>query len=120
MLLNIKNKEVDVHFGIKFIRELDKSNYFVKDGTKFGAGLELKVPMLFTYDTVALSEIIYAGTCMEKSRPTINDVDEFIENCEDLNGLFDEVLSELKKGNATRLKMEQLEMSLGLAEQKKK
>ena len=55
----------------------------------------------------------------KKSRPAINDIDEYIENCEDLNGLFDEVLSELKKGNATRLKMEQLEMSLGLAEQKK-
>lgn len=112
MLLNIKNKEVEVRFGIKFIRELDKSNYFVKDGTKFGAGLELKVPMLFTYDTVALSEIIYAGTCMEKSRPTINDVDEFIENCEDLNGLFNEVLSELKKGNATKLKIAQMEEAL--------
>ena len=30
MLLDIKNKEVEVRFGIKFIRELDKSNYFVK------------------------------------------------------------------------------------------
>ena len=112
MLLNIKNKEVEVRFGIKFIRELDKSNYFVKDGTKFGAGLELKVPMLFTYDTVALSEIIYAGTWMEKSRPSINDVDEDIENCEDLESLFDEVLSELKKGNATKLKIAQMEEAL--------
>lgn len=108
MVLNIKEKEFEVHFGIKFIRELDKANYFVKEGAKFGAGLELKIPMLFTYDTVALSEVIYAGTCSQKVRPTVNDIDEYVENYEDIEKLFDEVISELKKENATRLKMKQL------------
>lgn len=72
------------------------------------AGLELKIPMLFTYDTVALSEVIYAGTCTQKVRPAVSDIDEYVENCEDIEKLFDEVISELKKENATRLKMKQL------------
>ena len=49
---------------------------------------------------------------MEKIRPSIKDVDEYIENCEDLESLFDEVLSELKKGNATKLKIAQMEEAL--------
>lgn len=118
MILNIKEKEFEVHFGIKFIRELDKANYFVKEGAKFGAGLELKIPMLFTYDTVALSEVLYTGTCTQKVRPTVNDVDEYVENCENIEALFDEVISELKKGNATRLKMTQMEKELSKQGQK--
>jgi hypothetical protein len=118
MILNIKDKEFEVHFGIKFIRELDKANYFMKEGAKFGAGLELKVPMLFTYDTVALSEVLYTGTCTQKARPTVNEVDEYVENSENIEALFDEVISELKKGNATRLKMTQMEKELSKQGQK--
>lgn len=113
MILRIKDKEYNVHFGIKFIRELDKKYFLEEKGAKFGAGLELKVTALYNCDTVALSEILYLGTCTEKSRPSMDEIDEYIENCENLEGLFDEVLSELKKGNATRLKMQNLLMSLG-------
>lgn len=112
MNLKIKDKDYKVHFGIKFIREMDKTNYFMKDGAKFGAGLELKVPMLLTYDTVALSEVLYAGTCTQEVRPTVNEIDEYVENYDGIEALFDEVISELKKGNATKLKMAQMEKEL--------
>lgn len=113
MVLTINGKECNVHFGIKFIRELDKKNFLEKDGVRFGAGLELKAPPLHSYDTVALSEILHAGTCcMEKGRPSVDDIDRYVENYDKLEELFDEVLSELKKGNATKLKMKQLEENI--------
>lgn len=118
MIIAIKDKKYDVHFGIKFIRELDKKNFLEADGAKFGAGLELKASSLYTYDTAALSEILYVGTCLNKSRPSVEDIDTYIENHEDLEGLFCEVISELKKGNATRLKMEQMEKNLQTASKK--
>lgn len=114
MTINIKNKDIELLFGIRFIRELDKEHFVMKDGVKFGAGLELRAPALTAFDTVALSEIIYAATstCPEKNRPSANDIDAFVESHEKLEDLFDEVLSELKKGNATRLKMKQIEKNL--------
>lgn len=112
MILKINEKEYNVHFGIQFIRELDKKNFLEEKGAKFGAGLELKATALYSYDTVALAEILYAGTCTERTRPAMNEIDRYIENYENLEALFDEVISELKKGNATRLKMENLAAGL--------
>ena len=112
MKLLINGKKYKVHFGVKFIREMDKNNFLEKDGAKFGAGLELRAGALYDYSTPALAEILYTGTCTEKNRPSISEVDRFIEEHEDLEGLFEEVISELKKGNATRLKMEKLESGI--------
>lgn len=112
MILEINGKQYESRFGIRFIRELDKTNSLEREGIKFGAGLELKVPMLVACDTVALSDVLYAGTVTEKSRPTQIEVDDFVENHGDIEALFNEVLDELKKSNATKLKMQQLEAEL--------
>lgn len=112
MILKINDRETEVRFGIRFIRELDKANMMQREGLKFGAGLEMKVPMLFTYDAVALSDVLYAGTSMEKNRPTIKDIDDYVESHEDIERLFEEVLDELKKSSVTKLKVCQLEGNL--------
>lgn len=113
MILKIKEKEYEVRFGIGFIRELDEK-YFTQSqsGVKFGMGVEVKVPMLLTMDAVTLSEILYAGTCTEKNRPTQQEIDDYIDNAEDIEALFDEVISELKKHNATKLKMKEFQIAL--------
>lgn len=112
MFININEKATEVRFGIRFIRELDKVNTLEREGVKFGAGLELGIPRLMACDTAALSDILYIGTVTEKNRPTPSDVDAFVENHENIEKLFDEVLDELKKSNATKLKMAQLETQL--------
>lgn len=112
MILKINDRETEVRFGIRFIRELDKANMMQREGLKFGAGLEMKVPMLFTYDAVALSDVLYAGTSMEKNRPTIKDIDDYVESHENIERLFEEVLDELKKSSVTKLKVCQLEGNL--------
>jgi len=112
MQLAIGNKEYNFRFGIKFIRELDKKYYIEKDGLKFGAALELKIPLILTGDAVALAELLYAATVTETKRPSQDSIDEYVENTEDIDGLFTEVVEELKKGNATKLKMQQVEKSL--------
>lgn len=116
MLMNIKDKEYEVRFGIKFLRELDKKTFIERDGVKLGASMEYKVPLLFANDTVALSEILYTGTCTSKIRPTQDMVDAYVEDNEDIEGLFGEVISELKNSNATRLKMSELEKALNVVE----
>ena len=116
MVINIKDKEYEVRFGIRFIRELDKANVISTNHVKFGAGLELKAPQLFGHDVVALSDVIYTGTVTEKSRPTPNQIDDYVENHEDIEKLFDEVIEELKKSNASKLKMAKLEKEMAKEE----
>lgn len=112
MIITIKEKEYELKFGLKFIRELDKKHTIIQNGLAFGTGLDYVIPMLFTDDIVTLSEILYAGTCTEKVRPTQNDVDVYLETHSNIEELFEEVREELKKHNATKLKAKQMEGNL--------
>lgn len=105
MQIAIKEKEYNVCFGIGFLRELDKKYFYERVGMKFGASMELKIPLLLAKDTVTLSDVLYAGTCTEKSRPSQKDIDDYIDNLEDIDTFFDEVIEELKKSNATKLQV---------------
>ncbi len=117
MNITIKENDYEVKFGIGFIRELDKK-YFVQNQIgKFGAGLETKIPMLLTNDVITLSEFLYLGTCTDKKRPTQQEIDAYVDETEDIEALFAEVVEELKKQNATKLKMKEFEEAL--KEQKK-
>ena len=103
MILNINDKEYEVYFGIAFVRALDeKYNSPGIGGSKFGLGLETLVSKVYLGDAVALSDILYAGTASEKSRPTQRQIDQYIDECEDIDALFEEVINALKKQNATR------------------
>lgn len=122
MTLKINGKECRLNFGVGFIRELD-NKYFVqsKTGARFGSGLETKVPMLLSGDAVALAEFIHLGTArMEKDRPSLQEVDDYIDSTDDIEGLFEKVVEELKKSNACRVKVRQMENNMKEAEEKLK
>lgn len=112
MIIEIKEKEYELKFGIKFVRELDKQHSTIHNGLRFGVGLDYILPLFFTGDVVTLSEILYTATCTEKKRPTHDEIDAFVEEYEDLEKLFDEVADELKKQNATKKKAVAMEKNL--------
>ena len=58
--------------------------------------------MLLDNDAVTLAEFLYEGTCAEKKRPTLKEVDAYIDQVDDIDALYEEVIDELKKHNATR------------------
>lgn len=121
MILKIKGEEYRVKFGIGFVRKLDEK-YYVQNNTsvKFGLGVETQVPKLLTGDPVALSEFLYLGTCTEEKRPSQADVDEFLDEAENIEALFDEVIEELRRSNATRSKLGELEENLREEEEREK
>jgi hypothetical protein len=121
MILKIKDIEYGVKFGIGFVRKLDEK-YYVQNNTsvKFGLGVETQVPKLLTGDPVALSEFLYLGTCAEEKRPSQADVDEYLDDAENIDVLFDEVIEELRRSNATRAKLGELEANLKEEEEKEK
>jgi len=113
MIININSREYQLIFGVGFVRTLDEK-YFIKNqaGMKFGTGLSQRIPSLLTHDPVTLAEFLYEGTCTEDKKPTQKEIDAYIDNCEDMEALFDEVCSELKKANATRKMMKDLTQEL--------
>lgn len=115
MVIIINNVECELNFGIGFVRELDK-RYFVQNqaGARFGTGLDTRVPMLLTGDAVTLAEFIYLGTGrMEKQRPSMQEVDDYVDGTDDIEGLFGMVVEELKKSNACKLKTVKLNEEMG-------
>lgn len=122
MTVKINGKECELNFGVGFVRDLDQK-YFVqsKTGIRFGSGLESRVPMLLSDDVVTLAEFIYLGTArMGNGRPSIQEVDDFIDSANDIKGLSEQVVEELKKSNACRTKVLQLEENIRKEEEKLK
>ena len=121
MILKINDKEYEAFFGMAFVKALD-DKYSQKGigGAKFGLGLSVIIPKLLDGDTTALEECLAAGFSSEKDKPSTKDIDAYIDNVEDIDALFDEVIDGLKKHNATKKKALQIIEAIEEEDRKKK
>ena len=105
MQVKINNKEVELKFGVKFVRELDKVAGLDVNGASFGMGLTKSIPALNTADPAALADVIYSAASTNKAfRPSQDDVDNFIDDYDgDLEKLFDDVIKEMSAANAIKV-----------------
>lgn len=105
MQVKINNKEVELKFGVKFVRELDKVAGLDVNGASFGMGLTKSIPALNTADPAVLADVIYSATSTNKAfRPSQDDVDNFIDDYDgDLEKLFDDVTKEMSAANAIKV-----------------
>lgn len=121
MILKINGTEYEAKFGIGFVRELDKKyNVSFIAGQRMGYGLEAVIPLVLAGSAVALSELLYAGTCTCPVRPTEKEVDDFIDDLENYDKFVEQVIDGLKKQNATKKKVAELEENYKKAEAEKK
>lgn len=99
MKLKIDGKDYSFIFGVKFLRNLDKNRGVEgeQNGMKmnFGMGLTVLMPALMTKDASALADTLYAAA---KDNVTQDQID----NCKDLNSLFNRVINEIKASNAAK------------------
>lgn len=112
MQLVINGKTHNVKFGVKFVRSLDKAYPIKQQGLKFGMALSAKIPELYAKNIASLADIIYHGTVTESPRPSLVDVETFVEEHEDLEKLFDDVLQELSESNAGKSLMSEMNQGL--------
>lgn len=112
MQLEIKGKTHNVKFGTRFVAEMDKNHVTEREGMKFGTGLQSTVPFLFERNVVTLAEIIYTGTVTESPRPSLNDVYDYIDEVDDIEKLFNDVLDELRQSNASKLFIAKLDKNM--------
>lgn len=105
MQVKINNKEVELKFGVKFVRELDKVAGLDVNGASFGMGLTKCIPALNTADPAVLADVIYSAASTNKAfRPSQDDVDNFIDDYDgDLEKLFDDVTKEMSSANAIKV-----------------
>lgn len=109
MHINFKGKQVELSFGFRFINTIDRINgtRMEQDGQNlnFGSGLESFVPMLQSGSPVLVGRAVLAATQHHKKAPTMDDLDEILNDIADTVGLqefADQVISELGKQPMTR------------------
>ena len=106
MKIKINNTECELNFGIRFVRELDKIASISNKGISLGMALMRTLPALQAYDPVALCNVIYAAAYGNKPRPSMKDVERFIDkevSFEELEKYFDNILKEIDESTATKL-----------------
>lgn len=109
MQIKVNDKKVELFFGVAFVRELDKIAGLKKKDVELGMGLTKSIPGLQAYDAAVLSNIIYCATVTESPRPSMKEVDAFVEDkSTDIESIFDQVQKELKESNATKLALKKM------------
>lgn len=102
--LKIGNRTYPLTFGIKFIREMDK-RYTVKNdksGISYGFGVGMSVVYIEHRNPVVLIDLIQASTVTEKTKPSVEEIENFLETNTDLEKLFKDFLSVLEKSPLTK------------------
>lgn len=118
MELTINDKQYGFKFGVKFVRELDKTYPIMQEGIAFGMGLTAKViPELKSANVNALATVLYLANRTETPKISQGDIDNYIDECEDIEQLFDDVLKELAESNAGKIAMKAVEERVAQAQQ---
>lgn len=113
MKLNINNREVNLYFGIRFVRELDKVAGMSANGVSMGMGLSKTLPALSEGDPVALENVLYAAAYDTEPRITIKDIDAFLDNPKtDIYKLNNQVLSAVTESNVIKPTAKKLKITM--------
>lgn len=105
MELTINDKKVELKFGVRFLHELDKIASVESSGIKFGMGLSRSILGLRAYDAAVLADVLYAASYGKVGQATI---DNYLDNCEDLEKIFDDVIKEISESNAANLAVKKM------------
>lgn len=95
-------------FGYDFLVEVNKKFKPINAGSiTIKVGMENVMSILMSGDVEGLIELLKWANKTEKDIATISEIAELVEEHEDIDQLFDEVLQELKTSNFTKKKVEE-------------
>lgn len=104
--LTINREVYQFHFGMGFMREINKKVGTYVDGlpdVKKNMGLQYYVAGVFDGDVEALVEVLLVANKDQKPRITREIIDSYIDDSDtDIDALFEDVLDFLSKTNATK------------------
>ncbi|EGQ4311742.1 TPA: phage tail protein [Staphylococcus pseudintermedius] len=89
LTVNFNQTELEIHFGLGELTEIDKELGFDVRDVKLGEGLEMLVPKLQTGNPIAISKIVLATTRKQKGAPkNESDLEALLENIHNEYGTF--------------------------------
>ena len=92
MILTINGQEYELKFGFAFIKKINQlMGLKDSDGTEMGNGLQRVSFMLAQEEPQAVAAVILAATDHLKKRPTGKEVENFLEEYDDFEGLLKEI-----------------------------
>lgn len=112
MKITINKSDYELNFGVRFVREMDQKFPVTNSGVAFGMAMASILPGLRIYDTNNLAEVIYGATWDNKSRPSLNEIFNWIDDPEtNIEAIFDGVNEELENSNALKLTIKRAQVS---------
>lgn len=118
MELTIDNRIVKITTGTRFLRELDREYKAEMQGAEVDFGLYQLYANFAMESVSALNLAIYAGSRTNKNfKPTPNQIDEYLDEQEDIDWLFDAFKEELRESNRTKKLWKQMEGNLPAVEE---
>lgn len=119
--LTIKGTVYQFAFNMGFLRRINKTMGMPVDGVpnaKKNVGLQYLVAGVMDGELESLVDILYAANEKQEPRVTTALLDDYIDECEDIEGLFKTVLDFLEQSNATKSAV--LKLKEALEEEKAK
>ena len=113
--LTIKGTVYQFAFNMGFLRRVNKTMGMPVDGVpnaKKNVGLQYLIAGVMDGELESLVEILEAANVGQEPRATRDIIDAYIDECEDIDGLFDKVLDFLEQSNATKSAITKLKEAL--------
>lgn len=91
----INGKKFELKFGMKFARELDKIYKVDYQGLQFGMGINMAFMGIQQKNPTTLTDVIKAAISHHDVVPSVNDIDEALEQYAEENDGFDKLFADL-------------------------
>lgn len=106
MELTINKKVHQFKFGVKFVRTLDEKMPIKTAQGDFGLSLSARViPELQSGNTNTLSNVLSFANYNQEPRISLDELDDYIDDCKNIEKLFDETLKAIESSNSGKLAM---------------
>lgn len=120
MELTINKKVYQFKFGVKFIRTLDELMPLRTEQGDFGLSLSGKViPELQSGNTNTIATILSYANYNQTPRISLDELDNYIDDCEDIEKLFDDVIKSIESSNSGKLAMAKFKTAMKKAKKDK-
>lgn len=104
MLFKLNDKEHKLNFGVKFVNDVDKTFTIPGLEAEVGVGLIATIELLEMFDTNALVTVIQKS--IVGTRATEKQILESLDEIEDIEEFYVELLDELKKSKPVTMRLE--------------
>lgn len=110
--ITIGKKTYPLHYGIDFIREMDKRHAISSGGIEFGAGMQAVLYYFEQFNPVILVDVILSATHTLKSIPSVSDIEQWLGEQEDIEKVFADFLKALETAPLTKIQLTQMRRNI--------